>query len=277
MHRGSEAERTQDYDLAVVEYTQALRANPEDNDARVSLERAKLRASQDHFNKGAAAGSGRQVRPGARRIRARGRAESQRRRRRRGTALDAQQAASQGRRSARRQDRTRDHHRPNPRSAAARDGPAAGRENARVADLSRRQQPRRFHRHGTAGQHQRDLRFIVSRSAGHGRSAECVAGRCTDDGFRSDALVLPRDRAENHHHHSRHAGEAPRVRGGSRPHVLPEQRRPQGNHGPAADGARRADAFRQPPPSMPSPSRTRPSGSPRRAASLPPSTRRVRK
>ena len=52
MHRGSEAERTQDYDLAVVEYTQALRAKPDDNDARVSLERAKLRASQDHFNKG---------------------------------------------------------------------------------------------------------------------------------------------------------------------------------------------------------------------------------
>jgi general secretion pathway protein D len=52
MHRGSEAERTQDYDLAVVEYTQALRAKPDDDDARVSLDRAKLRASQDHFNKG---------------------------------------------------------------------------------------------------------------------------------------------------------------------------------------------------------------------------------
>ncbi len=52
MHRGYEAERTQNYDLAVVEYTQALRAKPDDNDAHVSLDRAKLRASQDHFNKG---------------------------------------------------------------------------------------------------------------------------------------------------------------------------------------------------------------------------------
>ncbi len=52
MHRGNEAERTQNYDLAVVEYTQALRQNPSDDDARVSLDRAKLRASQDHFNKG---------------------------------------------------------------------------------------------------------------------------------------------------------------------------------------------------------------------------------
>ncbi|HEY2152714.1 MAG TPA: hypothetical protein VGH34_18035 [Vicinamibacterales bacterium] len=52
MHRGNEAERTQNFDLAVVEYTQALRQNPADDEARVSLDRAKLRASQDHFNKG---------------------------------------------------------------------------------------------------------------------------------------------------------------------------------------------------------------------------------
>lgn len=52
MHRGNEAEHTQNYDLAVVEYTQALRQNPADSEARVSLDRAKLRASQDHFNKG---------------------------------------------------------------------------------------------------------------------------------------------------------------------------------------------------------------------------------
>ena len=40
--------------------------------------------------------------------------------------------------------------------------------------------------------------------------------------------------------HSRHAGQAPRVRGRGRPDVLPEQRRPQGNDGPAAHRARRA-------------------------------------
>ncbi len=36
------------YDLAVVEYTKALRANPDDDNARLALERAKLRASQEH-------------------------------------------------------------------------------------------------------------------------------------------------------------------------------------------------------------------------------------
>ena len=39
--------------------------------------------------------------------------------------------------------------------------------------------------------------------------------------------------------HSRHAGQAPRVRGRSRPRLLSEQRRPEGDDGPAADGARR--------------------------------------
>ena len=48
---GRDAERRKDYDRAVVEYTKALRQNPDDADARLSLERAKLRASQDHFNR----------------------------------------------------------------------------------------------------------------------------------------------------------------------------------------------------------------------------------
>jgi general secretion pathway protein D len=47
--RAREAERRQDYDLAVVEYTKAVRLDPEDANARLNLERAKLRSSQDHF------------------------------------------------------------------------------------------------------------------------------------------------------------------------------------------------------------------------------------
>ncbi len=43
------AEQQQDYDLAVAEYTKAARANPDDRTVRLSLDRAKLRASQDHF------------------------------------------------------------------------------------------------------------------------------------------------------------------------------------------------------------------------------------
>lgn len=52
LHRGDKAEQRQDYDVAVVEYTKAVRLHPDDTNARVMLERAKLRASQDHFVKG---------------------------------------------------------------------------------------------------------------------------------------------------------------------------------------------------------------------------------
>jgi general secretion pathway protein D len=52
LRRGQAAERRQDYDLAVVEFTKAVRLHPDDTDARAALERAKLRASQDHFGKG---------------------------------------------------------------------------------------------------------------------------------------------------------------------------------------------------------------------------------
>jgi len=44
-----DAESTQNYDIAVAEYTKLLRANPESREARQGLERAKLRASQAHF------------------------------------------------------------------------------------------------------------------------------------------------------------------------------------------------------------------------------------
>src|SRR6266851_5981230 len=49
---GREAERRQDYDRAVVEYTKAVRLHPDDTDARLGLERARLRAAADHFQRG---------------------------------------------------------------------------------------------------------------------------------------------------------------------------------------------------------------------------------
>jgi len=49
MHRAREAERRGDYDAAVIEYTKAVRRKPDDLTARLSLDRAKLRASQEHF------------------------------------------------------------------------------------------------------------------------------------------------------------------------------------------------------------------------------------
>ena len=49
---GRKAERLEDYDRAVIEYTKAVRAKPDDQDARVALERVRLRAGLDHFAKG---------------------------------------------------------------------------------------------------------------------------------------------------------------------------------------------------------------------------------
>jgi hypothetical protein len=45
------AEERQDYDLAVVEYTRALQRDPDSVSARTGLQRARLRASQDHFTR----------------------------------------------------------------------------------------------------------------------------------------------------------------------------------------------------------------------------------
>ena len=49
---GENAELRQDYDQAVVEYTNALRKHPNDRGARQGLERAKLRAAAEHFYQG---------------------------------------------------------------------------------------------------------------------------------------------------------------------------------------------------------------------------------
>lgn len=47
----SDAELGQNYDIAVAEYTKALRREPNNREARQGLDRAKLRAAQDHFTK----------------------------------------------------------------------------------------------------------------------------------------------------------------------------------------------------------------------------------
>ncbi len=52
MRSARQAEQRQDYDAAVVEYTKVLRDDPDNTDARLALDRAKLRAAQDHFNQG---------------------------------------------------------------------------------------------------------------------------------------------------------------------------------------------------------------------------------
>jgi len=50
--QGRDAETRQDYDRAVVAYTKAVRLDPNNTNARLGLERAKLRAATDHFQRG---------------------------------------------------------------------------------------------------------------------------------------------------------------------------------------------------------------------------------
>jgi len=52
IHLAENAEREQDYDRAVVEYTKALRANPDDRNARLALDRSRLRAAEQHYFRG---------------------------------------------------------------------------------------------------------------------------------------------------------------------------------------------------------------------------------
>jgi general secretion pathway protein D len=52
LSKGRDAERRREYDVAVVEYAKAARLKPDSVDARTALERAKLRASEEHFQRG---------------------------------------------------------------------------------------------------------------------------------------------------------------------------------------------------------------------------------
>ena len=52
LREGTNAEFLQEYDRAILEYTKALRENPDNKDARQGLQRVKLRSSLDHFARG---------------------------------------------------------------------------------------------------------------------------------------------------------------------------------------------------------------------------------
>jgi general secretion pathway protein D len=52
LRSGKDAEQLQDYDRAIVEYTKALRSDPDNREARQLLERARIRAAADHFSRG---------------------------------------------------------------------------------------------------------------------------------------------------------------------------------------------------------------------------------
>ena len=52
LQSGERAEIAQDYDRAVVEYTRALQADPDNRGARQGLDRSRLRGAQNHFTRG---------------------------------------------------------------------------------------------------------------------------------------------------------------------------------------------------------------------------------
>ena len=95
---------------------------------------------------------------------------------------------------------------------------------ARFANLNRRLRPRVPRRDDLDRPAQRDAR-----------------GRAHVGFIREHADVLPGHRAAHDHDHPRHTGEAARVRGRGRPDVLSEQRRPQGDDRSPADRRRRPE------------------------------------
>jgi general secretion pathway protein D len=52
VNAGRQAEARADFDRAVVEYTNAVRANPDDVAARQALDRVRIRAAQEHYHRG---------------------------------------------------------------------------------------------------------------------------------------------------------------------------------------------------------------------------------
>ena len=52
LRSGENAETAQDYDRAIVEYTRALQADPDNRSARQGLERSTLRSAQEHYTRG---------------------------------------------------------------------------------------------------------------------------------------------------------------------------------------------------------------------------------
>jgi len=52
LRSGVNSELAQDYDRAVVEYTKVLQDDPDNREARLGLERTKMRAAEEHFTRG---------------------------------------------------------------------------------------------------------------------------------------------------------------------------------------------------------------------------------
>ena len=245
MKAGQQAELASDYDRAVVEYTRALKDDPDNRDAHLALNRAKLRAAEMHFNR-------------ARRLAATGKYEE--------AVIEYELA-----------------HELNPTSSdvdtelrkarlAVRNKiavPADGKTQLEALVERTRDMP------NSSYELPRDAKLPASLLFREASSRDVITTLARvanlnvifDPSFREspvttelhdatfeDALTSITSSTHNfyqghrpahHHHRSGHARQATGVRGRGRPDVLPEQRRPQGNdrpaphrHRPAADRGR---------------------------------------
>ena len=141
--------------------------------------------------------------------------------------------------NARGQDAARNPDRALPRSAAARPGPAGRRRRCRRADVPRRQRRDVFTRIGRFANVNivfdptfRDQPVTIDLRKSTLEAALQAVGGATRNFYR---VTAPADRDGR----SRHARQAARIRGRDRPHLLSEQRRPQGDDRHAADRGRR--------------------------------------
>ena len=241
LEAGRQAERLEDWDRAVVEYTAAAKANPQHQETRLALERAKLRATQVHVANGrrfASAGKldealveyqiASQLSPASTEI-------DDALRNLRG-ALRTRVAVTH-----RRQDAAAVPHRAHARPAARGPRSAGGRQAPRLAGVPRGQHPGHLHGDRALRRRQRRLRSRLPRRDAQHRLAQCHAGAGPRLGLRRHPQFLPHHRAAHAGDRARHAGQAPRVRGGGRPHLLPVECRPEGDRRPAPHRDRRAE------------------------------------
>ena len=220
MRAGRTAERAEDYDRAVVEYTRALRASSPTTSVRSSRCSAQAARLAGSLRRGPAARRHGQARGGAGRVPDRGRAEPRQRRRRRAAARDAHAAAREDRGPRRRQDAARDADR------QRRDLAPPGFDLPRGVTLA---DSLVFRNAGV-----RDILTAIGHFAGINvvfdpqfrdqtltdRPAQLDARGRAAGGHLEHPQLLSGHGGEDDHGDSRHAGQAPRVRGRDHPHVL---------------------------------------------------------
>ena len=245
-------------------YTTAVRKKPDDRTAQLALERARLRASQEHYLPRPPASGRRALRRGTRRVPARLGAQSCR------PPTSTPPFAKRGR-SSEPGSPSRGKARPNCRlsSTRSRDLAPPGLELPEEPSCptrwcsAMRAACMVFRAIGALGRTSASSSIPAFRDAPITVDLRNISlADALDVGHGEHPHLLPRHRAAHDHDRARHAGQAARVRRGGRPHVLPEQRRHQGSRSTCcASWSTSGRSLRSPRPTR-SRSRTRRNASP---------------